>query len=455
MIKFTDILNESKQEYDGSVTVEELDNYINKTNKILPNIVRDALYLVKKYNLLNASDINAILKSSKGQLNTLAKRFNMSFENMEELWNLFKDLKSNIKLFPHFLTPYEQKAFIRGTARIEDLTIDLSSTQGQNDVVKMYMPLVNKIINQYIGKSKLNRSDLMSAAMTGFANSINDWDRSNNQLFKTYLSYRVQQQILNDIDKYSHTLSAGKSIPWHLNKKDGPHPLDAISIDGMPRDNEGDFKQDRLAILGYEQETKKEPDVKLVKEIFNILEKKFKQRDLDIFYRFFGLNGYKKEKSKDIAKMYGMSEGNIRNSVINKMLAFLKKDPNAMEILMSLMDSYNESLMVELFGCDNETILERLINDDIYILLEDITKWTNKDVFKRALDNALTGNDDKILYILNGGFEDIDSNLKKYKKEIIKFLSSMYPTENMSKKTDVDIIEYMMELQEIYKKHKK
>ena len=455
MIKFTDILNESKQEYDGSVTIEELDNYINKTNKILPNIVRDALYLVKKYNLLNASDINAILKSSKGQLNALAKRFNMSFENMEELWNLFKDLKSNIKLFPHFLTPYEQKAFIRGTARIEDLTIDLSSAQGHKDVVKMYMPLVNKIINQYIGKSKLNRSDLMSAAMAGFANSINDWDRSNNQLFKTYLSYRVQQQILNDIDKYSHTLSAGKSIPWHLNKKDGPHPLDAISIDGMPRDNEGDFKQDRLAILGYDQETKKEPDVKLVKEIFNILEKKFKQRDLDIFYRFFGLNGYKKEKSKDIAKMYGMSEGNIRNSVINKMLAFLKKDPNAMEILMSLMDSYNESLMIELFGCDNETILERLINDDIYILLEDITKWTNKDVFKRALDNALMGNDDKILYILNGGFEDIDSNLKKYKKEIIRFLSNMYPTENMSKKTDVDIIEYMMELQEIYKKYKK
>ena len=29
----------------------------------------------------------------------------------------------------------------------------------------------------------------------------------------------------------------------------------------------------------------------------------------------------------------------------------------------------------------------------------------------------------------------------------------MYPTENMSRKTDVDLIEYMMELQEIYKKY--
>ena len=49
MIKFTDILNESKQVYNGTVTLDELTDYINKTNKILPNIVRDALYLVKKY----------------------------------------------------------------------------------------------------------------------------------------------------------------------------------------------------------------------------------------------------------------------------------------------------------------------------------------------------------------------------------------------------------------------
>ena len=150
-----------------------------------------------------------------------------------------------------------------------------------------------------------------------------------------------------------------------------------------------------------------------------------------------------------------MSEGNIRNSIINKILAFLKKDKQTLELLVSLMDSYNESLMIELFGCDRDTILERLSNDDIYILLEEITKWNNKDVFKRALNNSLLGNSDIILNILNGGFEEVDLNLKKYKKDIIKFLAGMYPTENMSKKTDVDIIEYMMELQEIYKKHNK
>lgn len=453
MIKFTDILNESKQDYNGTVTLDELTDYINKTNKILPNIVRDALYLVKKYEILNADDINTILKSSKGSIKSLAKKFNIDEIGMEELWEIFKDLKSNIKLFPHFLTQFEQNSLIKGTAKVEDLIIDLDTAQGRNDVIKMYTPIVNKIVNQYVGKSKLTRSDLMSSAMEGFAKAIEQWDRSKNQLFKTYLSYRVQQQILNEIDEHGHTLSGTN---WYATAKYGAEMLDAVSIDGLSRNEDGEIKQDRLAALGYNDDGRnEEADVEQWKKVFDILEKKFKQRDLDIFYRYFGLNGYKREKSKDIAKMYGMSEGNIRNSVINKMIAFLKKDRGALELLMDLRESYNESLMIELFGCDKETILERLSNDDIYILLEEITKWNNKDVFKRALNTSLSGNKDIILDILSGGFEEIDNNIKKYRKDIIAFLNNMYPTENFVRKTDVDIIEYMMELQEIYKRYKK
>ena len=453
MIKFTDILNESKQVYNGTVTLDELTDYINKTNKILPNIVRDALYLVKKYKILNADDINTILNASKGSIKSLAKKFNITEFEMEELWEIFKDLKSNIKLFPHFLTAFEQKSLIKGTAKVEDLIIDLDTAQGRNDVIKMYVPIVNKIVNQYVGKSKLTRSDLMSAAMEGFAKAMDQWDRSKNQLFKTYLSYRVQQQILNDIDEYGHSLSGTN---WYATTKYGSEMLDAVSIDGLSKNDDDEIKQDRLAALGYNDDERDEAtDVEQWKKVFNILEKKFKQRDLDIFYRYFGLNGYKREKSKDIAKMYGMSEGNIRNSVINKMIAFLKKDKGALELLMDLKESYNESLMIELFRCDKETILERLSNDDIYILLEEITKWNNKDVFKRALNASLPSNNDIILDILNGGFEEIDNNVKKYRKDIIYFLNNMYPTENFIRKTDVDLIEYMMELQEIYKKYKK
>lgn len=454
MIKFTDIINESKkQEYNGTVTISELNDYIDKTAKIIPNIVRDALYLVKKYEILKADDINTILNTNKSGIISLAKKFNIDVDLMEELWVLLKDLKSNIKLFPHFLTPFEQKSLIKGTARIEDLTIDLETSQGQNEAIKLYMPIVNKVINQYVGKSKLNRSDLMSAAHIAIANAIKDWDRSKGQLFKTYLSYRVQQQILLDIEEgIGRSLSGANA---YNREKYGIEMLNAISIDGLTGDEDDYTKQDRLAALGYVDGRSEESDVKQWKKVFEILEKKFNQRDIDIFYRYFGLNGYKREKSKDIAKMYKMSEGNIRNSIINKMIAFLKKDRAALELLMDLKESYNESIMIELLGCDKETILERLSNDDIYILLEEITRWNNKDIFIRSLNNSIHSNKDIILNILNGGFEEIDNNIKKCKKDIVVFLNNMYPTENFTRKTDVDIIEYMMELQEIYKKYKK
>ena len=101
----------------------------------------------------------------------------------------------------------------------------------------------------------------------------------------------------------------------------------------------------------------------------------------------------------------------------------------------------------EVFG---DELDEEKMNKTIDGLLED-----NKDVFKRALNASLPSNNNIILDILNGGFEEIDNNIKKCRKDIIYFLNNMYPTENFIRKTDVDIIEYMMELQEIYKKYKK
>lgn len=454
MDNFTRLLLEVKNIVEDSITLKDLDEYINKTSKILPIMVKDALYLIKKYEILDGKDINTILNANKSSLKGLADKYNITEGEMDDLWKLLKDLKNNIKLFPHFLTSQERSAFMKGKIMVSDLTIDLDTPQGKNDVVNQYMPIAHKIVNQYVGKSKLSREDLMSVALEAFTLAMKEWDRSKGQLFKTYLSYRIQQLILNEIDAHGHSLSGTN---WYATKKYGGELLDAISIDGLPKDEDGDFRQDRLAALGIDDEKDLSRDEeKSWKQVFALLERKFKQRDLDIFYRYFGLNGYKREKSKDIAKDYGMSEGNIRNSIINKIIAFLKKDRKSMELLLDLQDMYNEHLMIELFGFDREYIIERLAEDDIYILLEEINRWTNKNVFKRALDNSLpVGNDKLILDILNGDFEDVDNNIKKYKKDIIKFLSNMYPTENMTKKTDVDLIEYMVEIQEIYKNYKK
>jgi hypothetical protein len=57
--------------------------------------------------------------------------------------------------------------------------------------------------------------------------------------------------------------------------------------------------------------------------------------------------------------------------------------------------------------------------------------------------------------MLVGNFNTIDDNFKKNKKLIILFLGLIYPTESMSRKSDVSLIEYMVEIQELYKKYYK
>jgi hypothetical protein len=91
------------------------------------------------------------------------------------------------------------------------------------------------------------------------------------------------------------------------------------------------------------------------------------------------------------------------------------------------------------------------------MLLEELTKWINKDHFKMQIlpvFNELDKHSVNIIKdLLAGDFENLDSHFKSNKKLIIKFLSLVYPTENFSRKTDVALLEYMDELSYFYKKH--
>lgn len=458
MNNFTELLKESKKNYDsGSLLSSEINQYLNKVNKIIPKHVQQVIYLTQKFGLLDANSIEEIKKAGKSTLNKLAEKYNIPVGEIESLWKSLKELKSNIKLLPQFQSQHEREALQLGKLSMDDLTIDLDTQQGRNAATKIYMPLVYKIVSQYVGKSSLSRQELMSAALQGFTDAMNDWRRDEEDgkkrtSFKTYAGFRVQQQILNDINEFSHTLSGTN---WYAAKNYGDK-LDGISIDGLPRDNDGDFKQDHLSLLGMEDRVNSKDDDKKWEILYKLIENYFKQRDVDIFYRYFGLKGYKREKSKDIAKSMGMSEGNIRNSVINKIIGFLKKDKRAIEILSDIQDIYNESLMVELIGFTKEEILEALVNDDMFILLEELNMWKNKNVFENAMYSSLVKMDDAddiIIDILKGDFEYLDSNYKKNKKQILKFLQSMYPTTSFKGKTDVYILELMQELQNYYKKH--
>lgn len=456
--KIVAITEASKFVSNDIMTVEEINEYLNKVGKKIPQPVADIVYLTAKYKLLDQKSIDDIRDANKSQIDKLAFKYDIPLAEMEDLWKNLKELKTNIRLLPQYQTTSERDAFKEGKLRMTDITIDLETSAGRNAVAKMYTPLINKIVNDFIGKSSLGRAELMSAGMLGFTDAMNDWrkkDDGKTVPFKTYASYRVRQQILNDINQLSHSMGSNQ----HAVKTRGS-ALDAISIDGFERNEDGEISPDKLAFLGVEDadhNLTKSEDV-LLNELFKFIESKFKQRDVDVFYRYSGLNGYKKEQYKDISRLVGISQSNVRRIVLD-ILNAIKKNPDMMEILRDLQSKFNESLMLELMYMDKEMVIETLMNDDLFLMLEELNRWNNKNVFVNALDRTFgvlnTNEKTVITALLKGDFNNLDNNYKKEKTVITKFLNNMYPTENFTRKTDVAILDTMLELGDWYKKYMK
>lgn len=454
---FTSINEAVKLVSNDAMSTKDINDYLNAVKKHIPEQVADIIYLTIKYDLTSQKDIDDIKNANKGQLNKLAFKHNMSNDEIIGLWESLKTLKANIRLLPQYQTISERKAFMNGKLDMSDITIDLETSGGRNACAKQYMPMVHKIVNQHVGQCRLGKPELMSAALQGFTDAMNDWRKNGDESavpFKTYAAYRVKQQILNDINAYSYSMKTN----WYGVKKMGSTMLNAISIDGMKRDIDGDFKQDHLKALGTN-----DPNYNLSGteeehwgDLYKLIENTFKQRDVDVFYRYFGLKGYNKEKGKDIAKSIGVSPQLI-TGIVKEILNKLKNNPKAMEILMDLQSSYNESLMFDIMSLDKEMMIEAIISDDTFILLEELTKWSDKNVYINTINGALealTSNEQRtIKEILNSDFNYLDKVFKLSKKIIIKFLGLVNPTESFTRKSDVSLLELMNELSVLYKKY--
>lgn len=458
MRNFSEFLTEARFNSAEDMLQSEVTNYINKVKTKIPQNIKDLIALTSKYNLLSVDKIDEIRGAHKGQLDKLAIKYNIPIDQLASIYELIKSAGRNIRLLPQYQTPTERAALEAGRLATDDLTIDLDTQQGRNAAAKLYTPIVLKIVAQYIGKSKLDRPSLISAGMEGLTDAMNDWNRETNDngkktTFRTYASYRIQQAILNEINANGHDLSGTN---WYASEKYGAAALDAaFSIDGFNKSGDDDFDNDHLIALGADPtdpDKHVEQEEKMWKDVFKALEAKFSTRDMDIFYRYTGLGPYhgKREKSKDIAKDYGMSEGNIRNSIINKILKYIQSQPRLMSIMSDIRDMYTESILRDSVCMDAEMIKETLYNDTLYIMLEELTRWNDK----RTLEHTVLAACDKldihdakfILDCLTQGMEFVNTHIHKNKRLVVAFLSDVYPSENMSRKNEGQLADYMNEL---------
>ena len=442
MKNFSQLITEARHADATAMLVHDITAYNNKLKKSLPVDVQKAIYLTAKLNITSADVLDEIRTANKSKLKSFVDKLNVPLEELEDLWNLMKSIKQNYKVMPQYLSASEREQIEKGILALDDATIDLDSKAGREAVAKRYTPLVIHIVNQMDGKSSLSKSDLMSAGMLALTNAMNDWKREPDKKtgrvvsFKTYAANRIRQQILNDMDEYSHSLSGTN---WYATKKarDGEGPsLDAVSFDALT-------DIDHMAELG--ELDKDRNDDPMWKKFYTWLNKTFTQRDVDIFIRYMGLNG-KKEKSKDIAKSYGMSEGNIKNSIINKIIKKIQANSQMMDILADIFNIYSESLMRGMIGMNREQILETFANDDVYLMLEEAGRFGNASGFKKYYTYALNQLDSTeqsiVKQALAGGFAAIDATLRVNQNIYKKFLRALNPTVS-SAFTDGDIIDGM------------
>lgn len=461
-------LLESKDSY--TLLKQEITQYIkNVKKKVSPEVLR-IIQLTEEMNILTSRQIEDIINTSKSDIGTLAQK--MGIEDpikLYDLWALlksFKDKPTKLKQLPQFQSKSEREAIEQGRLSVEDATLDLKTQSGKNAAAKIYMPVVLKLVNDFVGKSKLTRNEIMSAALMGMTKAMEIYDPSKGQTFKQVLAYQVRFAILDDMNKFGHSFSGTHQHSQKVLDREGKGgTLDAASLDGLTHGMDDDFKQDYIATLAstegddWELEKQKIIDDGL-KSLYKLIDQAFSERDATIIYKWFGINGYEQMNGAQIAKQYGISSSLIHNKLLKKLFDKISKVRGSQEVLLALRDAYMENALLPiLHWTDKKMIVEKLDNNKFIDFLYESTNFFDKNLFKRAHKQAIGVLKDRhiIEELLEGEFDLADKYVKTYRDSIILYIEGLYQSINQQpsidgKVSDIELIEEIQKFQNLYKK---
>ena len=449
---------------------QEVTQYIkNVKRKVSPEVLR-IIELTNELGLYQQKDLNQLMNTAKSDLGSLSQSWDLEDPiKLYDLWALlrtFKDKPTKLKLLPQYQSKSERESIEQGKLSLEDATLDLQSQSGKNAVAKLYMPVVLKIVNDFVGKSKLTRNEIMSAALMGMTKAMEIYDPSKGQTFKQVLAYQVRFAILDDMNKFGHSFSGTHQHSQKLlDKKGQGGSLDAASLDGLTSGMDDDFKQDYLSALAstegddWEVERQKIIDDGL-KNLYKLIDQAFSERDAAIIYKWFGINGYDQMNGAQIAKEYGISSSLIHNKLLRKLFDKISKVRGGQEALLALRDAYMESTLLPIIHwTDKNRIVEKLDNNKFIDFLYESTSFFDSNMFQRAHHQSISILKDRhiIEELLEGDFDIADKYVKTYRDSIILYIERLFQSINQtptinSQVSDVELIEEIQKFQSLYKK---
>lgn len=456
---FSKILLESTNNSTFAITSDEFEDYkkaIESTKRSKAFI--KLLWIISQNPELFNKEVMEELIKGKNTTKTISE------QTAKDIMKLCKTVGDEIRLLPQLLTNSQRNAVINKKIHVEDLMLDLESQKGRDNIVKKYGALIEKMIKQYIDKSSLSKEDLRSAAMIGLINAMNTYKnpeelekigKSGQMNFASYAAFCIKHQIIKDITNYNSDVKISRYYQNKL-KDEGETVSRELSIDHIYTNDDGDNASNLDTFFGLSDSDKGMDDYEkedVYKKLFKYLESKFSSRDCIILYKTWGVNGYKREKVKDIAKELGISSPAVVQAC-NRIIKFIANDKYCKDLykdlLEELIDDYSVGKMVEVYNEGKQAFIESFIYDDLYILLEDVKKWNNKDKFKNIINNAtnpLSIDDALYIYhILQNKIQINEKNIKKNKGAFTMFLENVYPDKSFKNASISEIIEYMTEL---------
>lgn len=472
---FTEILAEAKKEYD-IVTPQMVKDFYAKV-KSSKSISREYLQILVDTIELGLCDGKVldekVINGSGSDLKWMQTNYGGTLAMYEEIKKLAGKCKPELKGLPQFMSSSDYNDVISGKKDIGDITLDLETERGRERCARQYASLVTAIASKYKG-SGLDWNGLISAGYLGLTKAMNDYHRPDevvdvengldndarkevkkqkNLTFKQYAGWRIRFQILNDINELSRTVRISQ-YEYEKNKEAGNTKgnFNTISVDAT-LDDEGQTLVDRLKAFSTDNDAFKMDTKSQWEKLYKLIDDKFSTRTASVFYKYFGLRGYKQMSGVEIGKDLGITGGAV-SMKIKSIISFLKSDKRTANILNDLLSLYTESLII---ANTPQTIMDAMVSDNVFIMLQECTRWNDKKVFNNTMGDAIyTLNEEGHNFIINCLENDInyiDEHYDNNRGFIVNFLESVYPTECIRRKSDIDLINMMNELSENFKIH--
>ena len=346
-------------------------NFIDKTDlkkylEIADRFISDDAKTVIKYFIENNDYVKKF--GNGDSKNALANFYNGPAPKDEKLKEVYKCIgklnKTNRLLeIPMFQTDEQFEGIINKKVSPDEILLDLNSEKGRNEVVKKYDKLCWKIAREYVGKSTFELDDLYAYALEGLTNAMNWYGKKTKKnnvdeekikafTFYSYASRIIRFTIIGAIREESHTVRIPVSQQNKAREERGANTVsNTISGDkGIGSDSEGNEKSmfDKLSasmdVQDGDEQINKEDFLKTWKEIFDILKKKFSERDLNIFCDVWGVYGHKELKGREIADKYGLKSKSSATYISSKVFNEIEKDKKLKELFIDAYELMHESL---------------------------------------------------------------------------------------------------------------